>query len=392
MEKKIIRSYNLFQFLCFFPKSFCFATYVLFLRENKLSFAEIGWVNFAFMIAVFAFEVPTGVVADYFGRKYSIIVGMIIETIGLFAYFFATGFWGFVTAEFILALGMSFISGAIDAWVKDSLDFNGSKKKIGVVFSQGEFSSRLAMILGGFFGAVIGNYNLRLPWLAAAILSAISIPLALKLIDESYFVKKKLGVKESLAGMKNIARDSVQFGYRNKAVWSLIIIITLCAAGNQAVNMQWAILFEKQFGLVSVGPIWAASSVFYLFGTIGIGLLIQRDYSDRRLLFLSMLINALGILILTCTQNGALMLGSYFIHEIGRGAFLPIHGSCLQNELPSEKRATIASFSSMVAKIGSASGWLGMGYLADVFSIQECWRLGSVFLLLTLIYVLRWKK
>lgn len=392
MEKKIIRSYNLFQFLYVFPRSFCFATYVLFLRANKLSFAEIGWVNFAFMVGIFIFEVPTGVVADYFGRKCSILIGMAIETIGLFIYFFTADFWGFIIAEIILAIGMSFVSGAIDAWVKDSLDFNGSTKKIGVVFSQGEAFSRMAMIFGGLAGGIIGNYSLRAPWLAAAILSALSITLAIKLIDESYFVKRKMGIKESFIGMKNIARDSIRFGYQNKVVWSLIVIFSFCTVGNQAINMQWSVLFEKQLGLISIGPIWAAISIFSLLGTIGVGFMIHRNYADKRLLFVSISICAFGIILLTFTANGWLMLGSYFIHEIGRGSFLPIQGHCLQNELPSEQRATIASFNSMVAKAGAAAGWLGMGYLADIISIQECWQISSMFFLIALLYVGRWRK
>ena len=390
MEKKIIRSYNLFQFLYVFPRSFCFATYVLFLRENNLSFAEIGWVNFAFMSAMFVFEVPTGVIADFFGRKFSVIAGAAIETLGFFVNFFATGFWGFISAEIILALGASCVSGAIDAWVKDTLDANGSKKKIGVVFSQGEAFSRTAMILGGFLGAEIGNVSLRLTWLFCAVLSAVSTFIAFKLLDESFFAKRNFNAKESLIGMKNICRDSVKFGYQNKIVWTLIVVFAFYALGNQAVNIQWSVLFEKETGLASVGIILAVASVFYLAGTVGAGLLIQRNCSDRRLLFSSIFVNAAGIFLLTFMPNAWLMLSWYFVHEIGRGAFLPVQGHCLQNKIPAGQRATISSFNSMIAKAGSAVGWLGMGYLADWLSIRECWQISAVFFLIALLYVGRW--
>ena len=93
-----------------------------------MSMAEVGIINFMFMVGIFFLEIPTGVVADLFGRKISVIWGVVFAGIGCFVYYFSYSFWLFVTAELVIALGHCFISGALDAWVKDSLDFNGYKK------------------------------------------------------------------------------------------------------------------------------------------------------------------------------------------------------------------------------------------------------------------------
>jgi MFS family permease len=390
MSKKIIRVYLLFNWIYFFFLSLEFSTYVLFLKQNNLTFAEIGIVNGVFMLAVFALEIPTGIIADYFGRKISVLFGVFFSGIGTFIYFLSTGLLGFIVAEIIIAFGMSCISGALDAWVKDTLDFNGCKEKMTNVFSKGDIASRSAALFGGLVGGLIGNYDLRLPWLLTAIGLILSTFVLAGLIKEEYFKKEPAhGIRGSLRQMKTICVDSVKYGYQNKFIWNLILMNTIFVLGTQAFNMQWSPLFEKKIGLWSMGWIYVVFSLAIILGIVLANWRMRKGSAEKTVLFFSIFATGVAGLLATVFDNGYIILGFFLIHEAGRGGFNPVQKALVQENIPSDKRATIGSFNSMVVRLGAAVGWMGSGFLADHVSIQTCWFISSLFFFLALPFV--WK-
>lgn len=86
-----------------------------------LSMREILEVQAIFGIAVALFEVPTGYVADMWGRRASLIVGTFISGVGFSMLPFADTYWALVLYEVVIAFGSSFVSGADIALVYDSL-------------------------------------------------------------------------------------------------------------------------------------------------------------------------------------------------------------------------------------------------------------------------------
>jgi MFS family permease len=86
-----------------------------------LSMREILEIQAIFGIAVALFEVPTGYVADMWGRRASLIVGTFFSGVGFSILPFADTYWALVLFEVIVAFGGSFVSGADIALVYDSL-------------------------------------------------------------------------------------------------------------------------------------------------------------------------------------------------------------------------------------------------------------------------------
>jgi len=300
---------------------------------------------------------------------------------------------GFVFAEIVIAFGLSCISGALDAWVKDSLDFNGSNEKIANIFSKGDIASRGAALCGGLVGGLIGNYDLRFPWLLTSIGLFVSTFILAPLIKEEYFKKVEThGWRDSFFKMKNICVDSVKCGYKNKFIWNLIVMNAIFVLATQALNMQWSPLFEERIGRWSLGWVYMALSIFIIFGIVLANWRLRKNSSEKHILFLSIIIAGAGCLLATIFDNGYIVLIFFLVQEIGRGGFGPVQRALIQENIPSDKRATIGSFNSMVGKLGAAVGWLGMGILADFVSIQTCWFISSFFFLMALPFVWKMKK
>ncbi|MBT5337812.1 MFS transporter [Candidatus Falkowbacteria bacterium] len=382
MTKKIIRSYLFFKFLYGFPFAFHHAIYVLFLLDNGMDMYQVGLINFSFMVAVFLFEVPTGVVADFLGRKFSVVLGSFITGLATIVYFLSYSFWFFVLSEVLVAFGVSMISGALDAWVKDSLDMNGYKEKIGGVFSHGEVVIRAASLLGGSLGAFVAISSLRLPFLISGIGVIVAAGLSIFIIDESYFEKQKLGWKKSFRGMGVIIKKSVHYGYQNKNVWRLIIAGSLLILIIQPLNMNWSIVFEKKIGLWIISIAWIGIKLFEMLGNFVCGRLIDRGVSERILMIYGAIEVGVFVLVASIFASGWLILWAFWLHEIGRGVFNPAHMGYLHENIPSKERATIGSFNSMIVKAGAAIGWLGSGYISQWLDVSIVWLVAGVICLI----------
>lgn len=123
---KPYRQFLIFTFITRLAFAFSFATYVMFLISRGATLIEISLINISFMIAIAVSEIPTGIFADLVGRKHSFLISNLIMAAGLMIYFFSHNFWMFIAAEMIAGIGMTFRSGALEAWVVDAVAESGA--------------------------------------------------------------------------------------------------------------------------------------------------------------------------------------------------------------------------------------------------------------------------
>jgi len=192
--KKIIRNYGIFMLFQGLAISFFFSIYQLFLVEKGLSLLEINLINGCFMLANFLFEIPTGVIADFFGRKRSVIIGLWLYSFSFLIYFLSDYFWQFLVAEIIGALAATCISGALESLVVDALNLEGGQNLSNRLFRKAEIRS-IGVLIGVIIGSYVGQFNLAWPWM----LSVIAFSL-LALLSNFLFIKMRVKLKRAREG------------------------------------------------------------------------------------------------------------------------------------------------------------------------------------------------
>ena len=153
---------------------------------------EINMINMFFMLGIFLFEVPTGAFADNFGRKKSIVLGCLLLAVSFMVYFVGNHFWTFVLSELIGALGATFLSGALEAWVVDSLAYHDYGGDLANVFRQEAYFKGFSIIGASLIGGYLGEINLAWPWLASAISVFGTGIFALFFLKDQQIAKKNL--------------------------------------------------------------------------------------------------------------------------------------------------------------------------------------------------------
>lgn len=370
MGKRILRNFVVFNFLDSFFSAACHAIIVLFWLKIGLTMSEIAFLNGAYFVACFVFEFPTGVIADLFGRRISILFGLLICAVAYLFYGFSFCFWSCLTAEMTLAFGQSFISGALDAWLKDSLDYYQHKGNLTKNFSLGEIALRLASGLSGFFGAYLGLIDYHLAFLFSALGLGFLALLSLFMLSENYFVKSDLTLQKSF---KKIIVDSWRFGCQKKIVWRIILSMSFMAMACQALNLQWSLVLADKLGPEIIGPAWIGVKLFEFFGLLVVYFLIEKKFIGAQLLQFANLLIVFCLLPMIYFDNGWFILLFFLLQEIGRGIFAPTRKALLQENIPGQVRATIGSFAEMIMKIFMAVGWFCFAVLSDYFSYKIVW-------------------
>ncbi|HAN19520.1 MAG: MFS transporter [Bacteroidetes bacterium GWC2_33_15] len=351
---------------------------VLFYEENGLELRHVFILQAIYSVSIVALEIPSGYLADAWGRKYTLVLGSILGFFGFLTYSFSYGFTGFLIAEIILGIGQSLISGADSALLYDSLLESGKKEEYikyeGRLVSTGNFAEAFAGILGG----LLATMSLRYPYYVQTVISATAIPASMLLIEPK--THKKI-IKMSLNHILKIVRYSL---HDNKELkWNIIYSSVIGAA---TLTMAWFV--QPYLNLVALplsffGIMWTLLNL-----TVGISSMYAHKIEFR----LKQPNTIIGIAILIPAGFIALSrihalwgIAILFLFYIFRGIATPVLKDYINRLCDSDVRATVLSVRNFVirvffAVIGPLAGWY-----SDKYTLQSALLLsGLIFLFFAL--------
>jgi len=361
----------------------------LFYEENGLTIADLFIIQSIYSVTIAVIEIPSGYVADVLGRKNSMIIGMFFGFIGMVVYSLSFGFEGFLIAALCLGVGQSFISGSDTALMYDSLvQLNRSNEFIkleGRTISMGNFAEALAFILGGLLAEV----SLRTPFYFQVGIAFIGF-LVTMLLVEPKTERLKDGKSKPWKNIKNIIHYSLR---ENQTLRYYIFYSAIIGAGT--LTMAW---FSQPY-FMAIG----IDNTFY-FGLLGAGLnlavaipsfyahKIEENIKTKTLLIIILiLICACYFTISYLTSFWGLLI--LLVFYITRGIATPVLRDYMNRHIPSEMRATVMSIRSFLIRILFASTSPFLGYVANIYSLQQAILFSGIltFLLggITLLFLLK---
>ncbi|EKD95279.1 MAG: major facilitator superfamily MFS_1, partial [uncultured bacterium] len=300
-----------------------------------------------FTFCVFALEVPTGAVADYFGRKYSLFLGAVAVGIGAIVYGLVPNFLIFILGEFIFALGIALMSGADNALIYDTLKNEKKEQESKKIFGQAYSFSMMGMLisapLGGFIAFRYGlNYAMILtsvPYFFAAVLS-------LFLVEP----KRKRELVEGVRYFQIIRSGILYFAKHSQLRLMALDAIIIASTGYFVIWLYQPVLLKLNIPITMFGLIHAA----FVFSEIVVAANFVRlekiAKSPENFLRLSVVLTALGFFIVGIFPS----LWSVFLLIILAGGFgltrFEYYSALMNKYINSTERATVLSAISMVRR------------------------------------------
>jgi hypothetical protein len=328
-----------------------------------LSMSEVLQTQALFAMTVALTEVPSGYIADLWGRKRAILLGSLLNGFGFLALVWADSFADFLRYEFILGLGISLISGADLALLYDSET---------VLLEQGEGGgagatrslSRLISIEAGASGVagIVASLLLIYSTMQAllivqALCGFMPLLLGLLLVETP---RPEIQVSHS-ANAREIFR-LLLFG-KPVVLWTTLAIIVF---GLLAVYSFW--MYQKYWELQGMpvawfGYTWAAFALMVSISARYAGM-IEKFLGWRRLLWLAASLPIIGLLGMAFIGGWAGVMCGLVI-QVSRGLSLTLFYDALNRRVPGDFRATVNSLVSLGVRGVFIITGPGLGYLLD---------------------------
>ena len=220
------RTYLLLTLLTTLAASFIWGINTLFLLDAGLSNTEAFAANAFFAVGQVIFEIPTGVVADTRGRRFSFMLGAVTLLASTLIYLVMwqihAGFLGWALASVLLGLGFTFFSGATEAWLVDALASTGFDGSLESVFGRAQTVGGAAMLTGSVLGGVVAQLtSLGVPYLLRAAMLGVTLVVAFRFMHDLGFKPDRTATP--IAAVKIVFNGAVNAGLRNPPVRWLML-------------------------------------------------------------------------------------------------------------------------------------------------------------------------
>jgi MFS family permease len=388
---RVERTYLLLTLLSTLAGSFIWGINTLFLLDAGLNNAEAFSANAFFLGGMVVFEVPTGVVADTWGRRTSYLMGAATLLVSTLLYLWMwhshAPLWGWAIASVLLGLGFTFFSGATEAWLVDALAYAGVKDSLQTVLAKGQIVGGAAMLGGSLLGGLIAqNTNLGVPYIIRSAVLGLTLIAAFVWMKDLGFTPDR--GKRLLPEVRNIVHHSIESGWKNPPVrWLMLAALFAGGVDMFAFYALQPYLLQlygnsQAFGIAGLGAAMVAGTQI-LAGVLVThsGKLFRRRTHALFLTYLSGIGCLLG---LGLTSSFPVAIVLLMIWGLSFAMVMPIRQAYINGIIPTEQRATVLSFDSLMSSAGGVVAQPALGRIADISGYPRAYVVAGLIQLISI--------
>ncbi|MBN2878707.1 MAG: MFS transporter [Clostridia bacterium] len=383
LERNISRNY-IFKFLN--NLDFTRGIWMLYLAYKGLTLFEIGLMETVYHISSFSMEIPTGAIADIFGRKISRTLGKAANIVSALFMIFGSNTLMFAIAFFFTALGNNLESGAGDALVYDSLKEIGRENSYLKVVGISEFIFNIASIISLIAAGYIATLSFETVYKFALVLAIITM------VQTLSFTEPESGRAESAGNFaKTFAaqlKESFAIVKNDKRVLRTIIASELFA------TLYTTEFFYLQNRLQGLGSSTFEIGIVLASGSLICAIMATQTHKLEKKISIAGIARiaaAIGIVGFWGMSIAGIERYAFVILSAIEGILFVSVSDYINKLIPSKQRATILSLQSMMFSVymiiifpvaGKIGDVYGLGLAFTVIAAAATLCLGAVLILM----------
>jgi MFS family permease len=367
-----------YHFLSEFLIGVFFTCAIINVNRMGLSLRESSFAWATYMAAIAFFELPTGVIADRFGRKMSSDLGVVLITLSTLSLMVFSSVPVVLLALLVSGIGYTLLSGAKVTWFYRLKEMGYFEMESKSLFLTLDLIRRIGLIVSAFVEVKISDWNPHAAWAIASVFGVLALIFSRFIqADDTKTLwqaepssQKSIGLKETLLGLP----------HRKP------LIIFYCAG----------LFFALAFGIMDVllqphlDQTFSVNALVITTASMHvIGLIMNRVYvrwlsnSSHEMVACAwvMFLLFLSYFAAAEMQNWSLFLPLWCIGYAGMGWFYPTRDHFITRVTPSRLHASFLSIDSMLESFFRAIVALVIGFsLSTNHSYQPYWRVGMFLL------------
>ena len=334
-------------------------------------------VGTTLVLACFIFEIPTGIVADVYSRKLSIVIGGVLTGVGFILEGSISSFVFVLVAQIVWGLGSTFISGSLEAWIAEE----EKNKDLDEIYIKGAQAGQIGAFIGIVLSTVIANFSVRLPIIVSGVLFIILALFLWLYMPENNFKPSAPGDLNTFKKMVYTFKSGLKF-VKSKSIIMILLAVTLFyGLSSEGYDRLSNAHFLQDTTLPKLGNL-SSVTWFGIFGILGMilsfivmhfmakNLKNEDNRKNGKLLLCINILYISSMLIFALTRNFSLMLIAYLATNTFRIINEPIFSAWLNGHIDDNSRATVLSINGQMNSLGQILGGPIIGIIATNISVS----------------------
>lgn len=382
-RQAVLRAYFLFRIIAPFVFAMWLAVaplyFAMYITADPFQLAMIGVVLEA---ATFLFEIPTGIVADMYSRKWSIVIGYLIWGFGFIMQGATQDFYLILLSQVIWGLGFTFVSGAPEAWLVDELGQDEAMP----LFVRGTQVGQVASILGILSAMILGMGFIGLPIIVGGIGTIILAILLMVIMPETDFRVTTPTHERSHWHPLQTFRMGMSAIQQRPVLRSAIYIGTIIGLFVGGFDAMYPAHITQNYVMPFLPPVvWFG----LLSGGVSLLTIIALEIVKRRLKYSSLLAvssllalfalgTVIGNLLFVWTRYFYVMFFAFWFSQTLRNATKPLFMAWINQHAPSSVRATIISMYWQSNAFGQLVGTPILGMIGSMVTLRAALSISAL--------------
>lgn len=338
----------------------------LFYEQRGMTVIMVVLCEIVYAVTIVILEIPTGILADKFGRKPMLVTGAMLAMFEFVILLFANQLWVFLLVTFLAGVSSACTSGSLHALLYDSLIMIKCEKSFETIIGRLNAIDFIGAIIAALSGSILANfYGFEFNYVLSAISMFLAFIVTILLVEPSITSSEGVDTNYSI---KEYFLQSITFMKGNPRL--LLIMIHAMAIGSciKYLDEFWQLyLDEIGYSILFFGVFSAIISLARIPGNLIAGYLVK--YMKEETIITSILGSCvLGFIIAAGFQNMVGIVAIIFIF-IASGVVEPVILGYLHHNTKSEIRATVESIQSLIERTLSFIFGIGFGIISSKINI-----------------------
>lgn len=362
MQKNIKLSY-IYNF--FFSFNITSAIWVLYLSFKGITLVEIGLLESIFHLTSFLCEIPTGAIADIYGRKTSIIISRIFSFISTSFMICSDSFTGYAFSFVFSALSYNLHSGAAESIIYDTMKFLNKEDEYKRTYGSISFCMEIARGLAILLGGILSDFRFIYAYILALFIDIFALSSA------TFYIEPNIECKEH---NENVFVHQLKESFKILRKRKIALYFILFYAFISTIDTTVYFYCQKHFENMSI----SRTLIAIIYGVSNVLGAISSKYAyvvEKRL-------NKKSIVTILCIANVSILIGFsvfkgylsiviFLLSCMISGFTIPIFSDYINSLIPSQYRATILSFDSVCFSMFMLILFPLVGLMAERFGITR---------------------
>ncbi len=352
--------------------------FVRLVTDVQLSPLQLVLLGTVMELSILFAEVPTGIIADLYSRKWSVIIAFLVGGPAIIASAFVDNYVALIVVQSIIGVAATFESGAETAWISDELGSAESAEPLILRRAQWEHGAAVAGI--AVFAGLAGITTLST---SLAVVGGFYFVYGLTLVSrmpETAFVPDEHG---GWSGFANMMQRGWRVSSGARPLRILLLVILLSGLAKEAIDrldVQRLVdvgLPESADDAVVIGAIVAARSAF---AAVALWVARQRGAGPGVVRAMSLLFTGVAVGVAVLAQVPVLIIAAIGLVVQGglHLATVPLTVTWTNNFAPPDARATVHSFIGQAEAFGEILGGIALGVVAEVITVPTAMTISAV--------------